>query len=290
MTRPQRRMRAYAEEFPRPIESHSMMPRHQSRRDQSDNWDNVAAAMPDFYEAPSTQYYRQCEISLLEREIGDLTGKRVLKLDLWNEAINTRILHWVDARAASTFGMDLSHVVVSRANRKAREYGTDVRVARADIRDVPFRSNCFDVVYTMGTIEHVAEYEHAIEEIYRVLKPGGRAVIGVPRRYDIFLRPILVAILEWLGRYPYAPEKSFSASALRRSIEKSGLKVRRTTGILIIPGILRMLDLLLHTRRLPFAGVTRPFIRLCEILETRYPASTHLGYLLTMIADKPSAR
>lgn len=286
MNRALRERKLNAEAQPRP----RIAPRHPSRSQQADNWDQIAAAMPDFYDAPSTQYYRQCEISLFEREIGDLTGKRVLKLDLWNEAINTRILHWVDERAASTFAMDLSHVVVSRAHRKARELESGIRVARADIRDVPFRSNSFDVVYTMGTIEHVEEYEHAIEEIFRVLKPGGRAVIGVPRRYDIFLRPLIVAVLEWLGRYPYAPEKSFSRRALRKSIEKSGLKVRSTTGILIIPGFLRMLDLLLHTRRLPFAGITKPFIRLCEILEIRYPRTAHFGYLLAMIAQKPEAR
>ena len=61
------------------------------RERQGRDWDRIAASVRDFHAAPSTQYYRRCEIALLERSVGSLRGKRVLKLDLWNEAFNTRI-------------------------------------------------------------------------------------------------------------------------------------------------------------------------------------------------------
>ena len=47
------------------------------------------------------------EIALLSRCLGDLAGRRVLKLDLWNEAFNTRILHWMAAQGAETYGLDV---------------------------------------------------------------------------------------------------------------------------------------------------------------------------------------
>jgi ubiquinone/menaquinone biosynthesis C-methylase UbiE len=52
------------------------------------------------------------------------------------------------------------------------------------VRDLPFRDASFDAIYSIGTIEHFDETERAVEEMARVLKPGGRAIIGVPNRYD----------------------------------------------------------------------------------------------------------
>lgn len=254
---------------------------------QSSKWDTIAEQMPDFFHARSTQYYRACEIALLRREIGSLAGKRVLKLDLWNEAINTRILHWMDSEGAQAVGLDLSHVVTFRALRNSLQNHSRPHLTRADIREVPFRTASFDVVYTMGTIEHIDEYDVALAEICRVLKPGGRAIIGVPYRWDIFLRPLLVAFLEAIGRYPYAPEKSFSASALRREIEAAGLEFRSRTGILAMPGVLRMLDLFLYSRGSSLVRATEPIISCFESLERRWRWIARFGYLLTIVADKP---
>ena len=73
----------------------------------------------------------------------------------------------------------------------------------------------------------------------RVLRAGGKAVVGVPYRWDPFLRPLLVVLLELLGKYPYAPERSFGARELRQ-IEGAGLQVLERTGILALPGVLRL--------------------------------------------------
>src|SRR5215213_5618102 len=189
--------------------------REQQRRD----WDRIAASVSDFHAAPSTQYYRRCEMALLERSVGSLRGKRVLKLDLWNEAFNTRILDWVRSQGAEVVGLDLSRVVAFRARKNAVKNGHAPALLRADIRELPFPEGSFDVVYTMGTIEHIDEYKDALREIHRVLRPGGRAIIGVPHKWDLFLRPLMVWVLDAFGKYLYSPEKSFSAGELRRDVE-----------------------------------------------------------------------
>jgi SAM-dependent methyltransferase len=266
-----------------------------ARERQRLDWERVAGSVSDFYHAPSTQYYRRCEIALLERAFGPLRGKRLLKLDLWNEAFNTRILHWARNQGAEVYGFDLSQVVAARARRNDRNDqdtarpAAALRLLRGDIREIPFADNSVDLVYTMGTIEHIEEYAQAVAEIHRVLRPGGRALIGVPHRWNLFLRPLMVAMLTACGRYLYAPEKSFGGGELRRLIESQGLRVTWRSGLLAAPGILRMADLYLYTRRNPLWRLSRLWVPLFEHAETRWRWPGRFGYLIAMLAEKPPA-
>lgn len=257
------------------------------RERQRQSWDEIAASVRDFREAPSTEYYRRCEIALIQRAAGDLRGKRVLKLDLWNEAFNTRILNWMQEQGAEVYGLDLSRVTTHRAKSNARRHGGASALVRADIRELPYPTGSFDLVYTMGTIEHIDEYRQAIQEVQRVLRPGGRAIIGVPDKWNVFLRPLMVWILDAFGQYLYAPEKSFTAAELRRDVERTGLQVIERTGILTLPGVLRMADLFFYTRSIPLYKLSPLWLAPFQFLETRFRWPGRFGYLLTVVATKP---
>jgi len=260
-----------------------------SRGAERARWEDLARGMIDLSPAASTGYYRRCETALVQRAFGDLRGRRVLKLDLWNEAFNTRLLAWLGEQGAEAYGIDISGVTCRRARRTAADEGAGpIRVAQGDIRNLPFRDGVFDAVYTMGTIEHVAEYADAVREVRRVLRPGGRAVIGVPNRHDPFLRPLLVWALERAGRYPYAPERSFSRRELRALVEGAGLRVREMTGLLLMPGILRMADLFLLRRGWNARRLVRPLIMPFEWLERRCPGAARFGYLLVAVVERPA--
>jgi SAM-dependent methyltransferase len=155
------------------------------------------------------------------------------------------------------------------------------------VRDLPFRDATFDAVYSMGTIEHFDETERAVEEIARVLKPGGRAIIGVPNRYDPFLRPLFVTVLQAAGLYGYGYEKSYSRRSLRRMLEKAGLDVVAETAILFIPWWVRMLDLACHSWWRPFAGVTGALVSPFVFLDRYVPSLRRHGYLLATVVMKP---
>jgi SAM-dependent methyltransferase len=264
-------------------EAPALSPRERQRRD----WDRIAASVSDFSAAPSTRYYRRCEIALIERAVGDLRGKRVLKLDLWNEAFNTRILDWMREQGAKVVGLDLSGVVAGRARRNALDEGHPLSLLRADIRELPFPADSFDVVYTMGTIEHIDEYPQSLREIRRVLRPGGRAIVGVPHKWNLFLRPVMVWMLDAFGQYLYAPEKSFGAGELRRDLESAGLQPVERTGILTLPGPLRMADLFFYTRGISLYRLSPLFLAPFQYLETRWRWPGRFGYLLTWVAGKP---
>ncbi|MEM8997935.1 MAG: class I SAM-dependent methyltransferase, partial [Acidobacteriota bacterium] len=49
-----------------------------------------------------------------------------------------------------------------------------------DLRRLPFASGSFDLVLASHVLEHIVEDDVALSEIYRVLRPGGQAILPVP--------------------------------------------------------------------------------------------------------------
>lgn len=251
-------------------------------------WHDVGDHFPELGGAASTAFYRDNEIRLLASHVPDWRGVRVLKTDLWDEARNTRIMQWAASQGAEVFGIDISEPTLRQANEGFAPGA--LKAARADVRRLPFADASFDVIYSMGTIEHFDESADAVADMARVLKPGGRLILGVPNRFDPFLRPVLVWILWVLGHYGYGFEKSYSRRALRRMLQRAGLTVIHESGILFIPGWLRMADLAAHTRAPRLATATRAGVRLFAWLDRRFPRLRRHGYLLASVAGRPHER
>ena len=250
-------------------------------------WADVGGRFPDLGGAASTRYYADNERRLFSEHFPALAGLIVFKTDLWDEARNTRILAWASQQGARVYGIDISEPTLFQARAAFEPTRDDLRGAVADVRELPFRDESFDAIYSMGTIEHFDETEHAVEEMARVRKPGGRAIVGVPNRYDPFLRPLVVAALQALGLYAYGSEKSYSRRALREMLERAGFVVVAETAILFIPGWLRMLDLACHAWCRPLARVTGALVWPFAFLDRHLPAVRKHGYLLATVALKP---
>ncbi|RQG93830.1 class I SAM-dependent methyltransferase [Natrarchaeobius chitinivorans] len=56
----------------------------------------------------------------------------------------------------------------------------NLRYVAADVEDLPFKSNTFDVVFALDVLEHVPDENSGIKEIYRVTKDGGSTIISAP--------------------------------------------------------------------------------------------------------------
>ena len=66
---------------------------------------------------------------------------------------------------------------------EARTRDAGLQAVVADIRCLPFRTGCCDLVWSSSTLEHLPDREVAMHEMARVAKPGGHAFVGVPYRY-----------------------------------------------------------------------------------------------------------
>lgn len=83
--------------------------------------------------------------------------------------------------AASVDAVDLDPKMILRAQRRLARYGPSVRLAQGSATDladafspVGGTDASYDVVFDFGIIHHIPDWQAAVAEVARVLKPGGR--------------------------------------------------------------------------------------------------------------------
>jgi ubiquinone/menaquinone biosynthesis C-methylase UbiE len=73
-------------------------------------------------------------------------------------------------------GLDIDHELLVEAAANLREHGTEAELHCGDVRQMPFADEAFDVIIDFGTLYHIARSRAALDEIARVLAPGGMFV------------------------------------------------------------------------------------------------------------------
>jgi len=68
-------------------------------------------------------------------------------------------------------GIDLDKKMIAKALERGVGKG-NVRFEEADVTDLPFDDRSYDSVFNFGCIHHITDWKKALEEIYRVIKPG----------------------------------------------------------------------------------------------------------------------
>jgi ubiquinone/menaquinone biosynthesis C-methylase UbiE len=90
------------------------------------------------------------------------------------------------------FGADI-HIV---ALKKARLRCPSAKISKQDLTNLKYKDNFFDIIICSGVIEHIPKYKEAIEEMKRVLRPGGSLIISIPNE------PLWTICRFILGRKP----------------------------------------------------------------------------------------
>jgi ubiquinone/menaquinone biosynthesis methyltransferase len=118
-------------------------------------------------------------------------------------------------RGATTVGLDITHRMLQLASAKS----SAARFITGDMTMLPFASSAFDVVTTGYGLRNVPDLNTAIDEIARVLKPGGRLLSldfnrpesGIVRAAYLLYLSVAGAALGWVlhrdpDTYRYIPE------------------------------------------------------------------------------------
>jgi ubiquinone/menaquinone biosynthesis C-methylase UbiE len=77
----------------------------------------------------------------------------------------------------SITGLDISKTCVEIASRNAREAGVDVAFKRGDAAAMPFADESFDFILCRAAFKNFTQPVTALQEMRRVLTPGGRGVL-----------------------------------------------------------------------------------------------------------------
>ena len=124
-------------------------------------------------------------------------------------------------RGAQAVGVDVSEEMVSAARKRAKEGGHDVHLDIAQAEALPFETASFDVVVAVTVLCFVKDAAVALKEMVRVLKPGGRLIVGELGRHSTWAA--LRRIKGWLGSAVWNHARFRSASELRELAKKPSL-------------------------------------------------------------------
>jgi ubiquinone/menaquinone biosynthesis C-methylase UbiE len=117
-------------------------------------------------------------------------------------------------RADEFCGIDISSEMIARGRARIARHprAAHCRLAVGDGEALDFPDGYFDAVVSLGMLEYLVTYQQALAEIWRVLRPGGVAVLAVPSRrsaYHLARRAVAAArrgVKRLLGRAPRATE------------------------------------------------------------------------------------
>lgn len=131
--------------------------------------------------------------------------------------------------------LDYSPASLALVRRQAAAQGLAVQLVQADALALPFRDGAFEVVFHQGLLEHFRDPMPLLEENARVTRSGGRLVVDVPQTFHLYtlLKHTLIALNLWFAGW----ETEFTPHGLERLIAGAGLRVRRTYGEWMVPGL-----------------------------------------------------
>jgi O-antigen/teichoic acid export membrane protein/ubiquinone/menaquinone biosynthesis C-methylase UbiE len=159
--------------------------------------------------------------------------ERVLKTDMFDEAVGEGVYRLLVSRARFVTGIDISL--------------TTLRAARigigADVRQLPFGNGVFDVVVSNSTLDHFETAEElagSLRELSRVLRPGGELLLTLdnPLNPLVAIRNLLpFALLHRLRLTPYQVGVTCGPARLRRMLRETGFEVGEVGALLHCPRV-----------------------------------------------------
>ncbi|MDE1941593.1 MAG: bifunctional demethylmenaquinone methyltransferase/2-methoxy-6-polyprenyl-1,4-benzoquinol methylase UbiE [Betaproteobacteria bacterium] len=108
---------------------------------------------------------------------------------------------------------DINHQMLSRGRDRLLDVGHVLPTVQCDAEHLPFPDNHFDCVSVAFGLRNMTHKEHALAEMHRVLKPGGRALVLEFSKIWAPLQPLYDAysfkVIPKIGRWVANDEASY---------------------------------------------------------------------------------
>ena len=156
------------------------------------------------------------KIDLLLRALPELKGKVCLEVGCARGTVS----HFLRGAGGSWFHADTDRSNVVGAMALVRD-----GVLQVPPNVLPFRDSTFDVIVSLDYLEHVQDDQAAMNELRRVLKPGGNLVISTPTTGPTFvLNKIKPVIGLTLDKYGHVRE-GYDLNDLSGRLEQQGYDI-----------------------------------------------------------------
>lgn len=109
------------------------------------------------------------------------SGQTVLDIGCGSGALSSRLAK----NGAAVTAIDLTQAAVELTKKNSGIQGLSIQVARADAEKLPLKSGSFDRMFSWGVLHHTENFQAALDEVARILKPGGSGMMMVYYRNSI---------------------------------------------------------------------------------------------------------
>lgn len=138
------------------------------------------------------------------------------------------------AKGAQVTGIDPAAQVIEAARAHARNSGHDIRYDVGVGESLPYEDASFDNVVCVDVLEHVQDLDRVLQEVARVLRPGGLFLFDTINRNPIARLATITIAEDVLGLLPkgtHDPEMFIKPAELRAALERAQLVPGPFTGL-----------------------------------------------------------
>jgi SAM-dependent methyltransferase len=113
----------------------------------------------------------------------DLATKHVLEIGLGYGTLG----QYLASRGCQYHGLDVASAPVAMMQHRLRLMSQDPgdRIRRGSALSIPYADASFDYVYSIGCLHHTGDLPKAVVEVFRVLRPGGKAIVMLYHRHSL---------------------------------------------------------------------------------------------------------
>lgn len=169
------------------------------------------------------------EQQLLFELVGSVAGKTLLDVGCGDAALASEFAR----RGAVVTGLDADRTTIAAARRRIEIEATQLHLIEGRAEQLPFDGAEFDIALAVTTLCFVRDAERAVIEMARVLKPGGRLIVGELGRWSLWGAQRRIRGL--LGNPIWRAARFRTAAELRGLVRAAGLDVVEMHGAVHYP-------------------------------------------------------